>query len=124
MRQAGILAAACLHALAHHRKRLTEDHENAATLARSLAGAPGIALDVAAVETNLVNVTIEVPAAAVVAHAKAQGLLILASGPNALRMVTHLDISAGDVVTASRIVRDAVAAALLSRSLGGSDAGR
>jgi threonine aldolase len=124
MRQAGILAAACLHALAHHRKRLTEDHENAATLARSLDGAPGIALDVAAVETNLVNVTIEVPAAAVVAHAKAQGLLILASGPNALRMVTHLDISAGDVVTASRIVRDAVAAALLSRSLGGSDAGR
>src|SRR5262249_60507064 len=38
MRQAGILAAACLHALDHHVSRLAEDHENARVLARRLAG--------------------------------------------------------------------------------------
>ena len=35
-RQAGFLAAACLHALDHHRERLVEDHETAAELARGL----------------------------------------------------------------------------------------
>src|SRR4029077_15570548 len=38
MRQAGVLAAACLHAVEHHVERLAEDHANAKTLAEGLAG--------------------------------------------------------------------------------------
>ena len=36
MRQAGILAAACLYALDHHLERLAEDHAHAAMIARGL----------------------------------------------------------------------------------------
>ena len=37
LRQSGVLAAACLHALDHHCERLAEDHENARLLADGLA---------------------------------------------------------------------------------------
>ncbi|MFP3589331.1 beta-eliminating lyase-related protein, partial [Paraburkholderia sp. SIMBA_055] len=37
MRQAGVLAAACLYALDHNVERLAEDHDNAAHLAAALA---------------------------------------------------------------------------------------
>jgi threonine aldolase len=42
MRQAGVCAAACVHALDHHVERLAEDHANARALLRpcSLDGAP------------------------------------------------------------------------------------
>jgi threonine aldolase len=54
MRQAGIIAAGALHALEHHRARLAEDHTNARTLADGLSLLPGIELDPASVQTNLV----------------------------------------------------------------------
>src|SRR5207342_2239535 len=38
MRQAGLLAAACLHALDHHVARLADDHRRAATLAARSQG--------------------------------------------------------------------------------------
>ena len=45
MRQAGIIAAACLYALDHHVERLADDHANARHLAEGLAEIPGIELD-------------------------------------------------------------------------------
>ena len=59
MRQSGILAAAALHALAHHRARLAEDHANARALAETLARTPGIRIDLATVETNIVNIDLD-----------------------------------------------------------------
>src|SRR5579863_283762 len=56
MRQAGILAAAALHALAHHRARLADDQANARALAERLTGVSGIHVETAAVETNIVNI--------------------------------------------------------------------
>ncbi len=56
MRQAGILAAAGSHALAHHIPRLAEDHENAARLAAGLAKHAELA--VAPAQTNMVFVTV------------------------------------------------------------------
>ncbi|MGA1626054.1 MAG: threonine aldolase family protein, partial [Prochlorothrix sp.] len=41
MRQAGLLAAACIYALDHHIDRLQEDHENAQRLAELLGGLDG-----------------------------------------------------------------------------------
>ena len=52
MRQAGVIAAACIHALDHHVDRLAEDHANARALARGLAQIQGI--EVQEPETNLV----------------------------------------------------------------------
>ncbi|MBI2302483.1 MAG: threonine aldolase family protein, partial [Armatimonadetes bacterium] len=54
MRQAGILAAGALHAIEHHGERLADDHANARRLAEGLAALPGVELDPAAVETNIV----------------------------------------------------------------------
>ncbi|MEW6249043.1 MAG: GntG family PLP-dependent aldolase [Planctomycetota bacterium] len=53
MRQAGILAAAALYALDHNIDRLAEDHANARRLAEAIADLPGIRLDPATVETNI-----------------------------------------------------------------------
>ena len=50
-RQAGLLAAACLHALDHHRDRLVEDHDAAFELANGLA-ALGFAIETP--QTNMV----------------------------------------------------------------------
>jgi threonine aldolase len=93
MRQAGIIAAAGLYALEHHRTRLVEDHLAARSIAERLATAKGASVDVAAVETNIVNVRLlEAKADAVVAEARRRGVLVNATGPDRLRVVTHLDV--------------------------------
>ncbi|MBM4017824.1 MAG: low-specificity L-threonine aldolase [Planctomycetes bacterium] len=94
MRQAGIIAAGALYALEHHRARLAEDHANARRLAEGIAAMPGIDLDPATVETNIVIFRVtSMPAADLAARLKAAGVLVLASGPDAIRAVTHLDVS-------------------------------
>jgi threonine aldolase len=54
MRQAGVLAAAGIIALKTMTQRLQADHDNAQALAQGLATIPGIVLDPAVVETNMV----------------------------------------------------------------------
>jgi threonine aldolase len=109
MRQSGILAAAALYALAHHRERLPVDHDNARAFAAALGGARGAHVDLGSVETNIVNVDVDAPADAAAAEARSRGLAINASGPRRLRAVTHLDVSRDDVLSAAAILRSAVA---------------
>lgn len=90
LRQSGILAAACLHALDHHVERLTEDHEHARALAA------GLGFDAASVDTNIVLLEVDDPAALVEAAA-AQGVLVGATGPRTVRAVTHLDVDAAGI---------------------------
>jgi len=97
MRQTGILAAAALHGLQHHRARLAEDHANARRLAEALAACRQVQLDLATVQTNIVVFHLKPgapDAATVVAQARAQGTLVSAFGPRTVRAVTHLDVSA------------------------------
>ena len=54
MRQVGVLAAAGLHALAHHRGRLVEDHASARMLGARLAASSRVVLDAASIQTNIV----------------------------------------------------------------------
>ena len=109
MRQSGILAAAALHALAHHRARLADDHANARALAEKMARAPGASVELSGVETNLVNIDVDAAADGVARVAKEAGLLINASGPKRLRGVTHLDVSRADMDTAAEILTKAIA---------------
>ncbi|HEY5243825.1 MAG TPA: GntG family PLP-dependent aldolase [Polyangiaceae bacterium] len=109
MRQSGVLAAAALHALAHHRARLTEDHANARALAEALSRTPGFRVEPAAVETNLVNIDLDVPADVVSRKAGDLGLRINPSGLRRLRAVTHLDVSRTDIDAAVDILRRALA---------------
>jgi threonine aldolase len=104
MRQVGILAAGALYALEHHRARLRDDHEGARKLAERLANAEGLSVDVAHVETNIVNIDTRAPADALSRAAKNAGLAISASGAHRLRAVVHLDVSRDDLDRAATIL--------------------
>lgn len=94
MRQAGVIAAAAHYALQYNVQRLAEDHENAAALARGLAGIE--ALSVSMPQTNIF--WLDVPAAACepLRRALAEQGIRATVGPR-MRLVTHLDVSAADV---------------------------
>ena len=96
MRQAGIIAAGGVFALRHHVKRLADDHANAKRLAEGLAALPGIKLDPATVETNLVffDLAGSLDASTAVERMLAHGVRMGALGPRTIRAVTHLDVSA------------------------------
>ncbi|HUJ61898.1 MAG TPA: low-specificity L-threonine aldolase [Kofleriaceae bacterium] len=107
MRQAGILAAAGLHAIEHHRARLVEDHANARSLAEALAGTPG--LQVAMPQTNIVMIDVaRATAADVIARVKDRGVLLGAAGERRIRAVTHLDVDREAVLTAARAIAEVV----------------
>jgi threonine aldolase len=115
MRQVGIFAAAADHALDHHLGRLAEDHANARLLAERLAAAPGVELDLATVQTNIVVARLgsDAPeAATMVARARDAGVLIVALGPRTIRAVTHLDVTRTEVTRAADVLVAAVASAL------------
>jgi threonine aldolase len=91
MRQSGIVAAAGLYALDHHVERLADDHARARRLAEGLAALPGVELDPATVETNIV--VFAVPDAATFAAAlAAEDVEMSQFGPTRMRAVTHLDV--------------------------------
>jgi threonine aldolase len=92
MRQAGIIAAGALHALHHHVERLADDHRNARRLAEGLAGARRVAVDPAAVETNIVLVAVpDGSAEALVDELAGVGVLAGRLNTHTVRFVTHLD---------------------------------
>jgi threonine aldolase len=99
MRQAGILAAAGLYALAHNVDRLEEDHKNAQHLARGLSEIKGIEIDMdsnaGGVQTNILFANIKGDINKLHAHLKENRIRIDLS--NHLRLVTHLDIETADV---------------------------
>jgi threonine aldolase len=108
MRQAGICAAACVHALDHHVDRLAEDHANARALARALSQIPG--MEVQEPETNLVFFKPDgagVPGDKMVAALNRRGVL-LAMMDGRIRACTHLDITAAMIEEMIGHVREIV----------------
>jgi threonine aldolase len=95
MRQGGVLAAACLYALDHHRSRLSDDHRRARQLAEALTGVPGVRTDPAGTVTNIVLLHFETPgddSVQAVARAKELGVWVSPFGPRTVRAVLHLDV--------------------------------
>ena len=89
MRQAGIVAAAALHALDHHVDRLADDHALATRLADGLVDVPGLTVERR--RANIVFADLKSDrAAGLMAHLKSRG--VLATGLYRLRFVTHLDV--------------------------------
>jgi threonine aldolase len=114
MRQAGVLAAAGLIALEKMPARLHEDHANAMLLAEALANVEGVDIDPETVETNIVifRLTGALKPNELVARLKARGVLISSVGPQAVRLVTHNDVSRGDCVAAATVLNEEIEAAL------------
>jgi threonine aldolase len=106
LRQAGILAAAAIHALDHHIERLQADHRLAQKLGDAFAQIDGVRVD--PVHSNIVFVDL-----GGAAKAKAEGFLphlqshgILATGLYRLRFVTHLDVSEADIERSIAVIKD------------------
>jgi threonine aldolase len=114
MRQVGVLAAAGLIALEDGPKHLHEDHANARLLAEALAATEGVAIDLASVETNIVVFRLQSGkgAADLVARLKTRGVLANAFGPEAIRLVTHRDVSRKDCIDAVEALSEEIQAQL------------
>lgn len=113
MRQAGVLAAACIYALDHHRERLAEDHANAKKLAAGLAEVKGLSVDHAAVQTNIVyfdiGPSIPMNGAEFCKKWESLGVRALPTGPRRVRAICHLDVSADMIPRAIDAARKCVA---------------
>ena len=97
MRQAGVLAAACLYALDHHVERLADDHRRAERLARALSDIDG--LRVQGQSTNMVF--LDIPSdhlPGLTRHLAEQGVVISGGYGGPTRLVTHLDVD-DDAIT-------------------------
>ncbi len=111
MRQAGVIASAALYALENHVDRLKDDHAHAQVLAEAVADSPGVRLWPPKVETNIVYMQVDPdlgPATRITAALKEQGVLAHPTAPQAIRMCTHLDVSAAQVERAAETIRKVV----------------
>lgn len=96
MRQAGVLAAAALHALDHHVDALADDHRRAARLAAGL--------DLPPPDTNIVLIPVAEGHAAA-QFAAAHGVKLSVPARDRLRAVLHRDIDDADVERAIAVLR-------------------
>lgn len=98
MRQAGVLAAACLLALHDGPALLGKDHARARELAAGLGRLPWLRIDLAATETNIVMADLVTgEPAELLAHLKANSVLAAKAGPRRIRFVLHRDVPADGV---------------------------
>jgi threonine aldolase len=101
MRQVGVIAAAGLIALNEMPSRLAEDHARAKRLAQAIAVLPGIILDPAEVETNIIIFGFEHPrysGPALLNELAGRGIGALGVPSGAgIRLVTHKDVDDADV---------------------------
>ncbi|HWR13314.1 MAG TPA: low-specificity L-threonine aldolase [Terriglobales bacterium] len=111
MRQAGILAAAGLIALEKMPARLHEDHANAKFMAAELAKIPGLKIDPATVQTNILIVDISgtgIDATEFTKRLAEMGLLIGSVNNEVVRFVSHMDVDRAACERAVQIVKEVV----------------
>jgi threonine aldolase len=111
LRQSGILAAAALYALDNNVERLAQDHARARRLAEGLAGLPGIELDPALVETNIVVFGVA-DAQGFCERLAAEGVRMGALDERTVRAVTHLDVDDAGIDRALEAARSAISASV------------
>jgi threonine aldolase len=109
MRQSGVLAAAGIHALDHHRERLPDDHRRAKALAGGLDGIPSVS--VSPPDTNILMVDLKEGAPtvdSVLASLRAAGVLMVPFGPTRVRAVTHMDVDDEGIERALSALQEAL----------------
>jgi len=112
MRQAGVLAAAALVALDQMVDRLAEDHANARLFAERLAQIPGLEVDLAGVQSNIVRFGLARPGVTVqqvTTGCAAEGVRFNAMDAGHFRVVTHYGITQEDVLVAASVVERVLA---------------
>jgi threonine aldolase len=113
MRQAGTIAAAGIVALEQMVERMAEDHLHARLLAEALAELPGVRIDLATVQTNLVVFRLDPERwtpVAFIAAMREHGILLGGFGDERLRFATHYSISRRDIDATIQAARQVLAA--------------
>ena len=117
MRQAGVIAAAGLVGLEENRERLVEDHLHARMLGEALAELPGVEIDLERARTNILvfGVGRELfgdglpkdrdPVDELIGRLGAMGVLGARISETRARLVTHRDVSRGQVERAVEAIR-------------------
>ena len=117
MRQAGIIAAGALHALEQHRERLDQDHTHAKQLGDACESCGPLTIRGGRVDTNIVICEIdpEWGSADLLTDTLAQrGIRCFAIGQQAIRFVTHLDVSTPQIATTCKVIQDLTSASITS----------
>ena len=101
MRQAGILAAAGIVALEQQVEQLREDHANARKLAEGIAHIPGLSVDMASVQTNMVYFDLSndlpIDADELCRRAGQKRVRIGSTNSRRIRAVTHCWVSSAEI---------------------------
>ena len=116
MRQAGILAAAGHYALDNNLPLLKDDHRRAKSIADAICAVAPKLIDPSTVDTNIVGLdisTLKITASDLSAQLKESGVLASALGPKYLRLVTHLDLTDGDIETVNQVLPQLLQRALV-----------
>lgn len=114
MRQAGIVAAGALHAVRHHRERLPEDHHAARRLGEAIEECAPFSIRGGQIDTNIVIFEIDPSwgtATSLRDSLHARGILCMAVGGQAVRLVTHLDVTSEQIDEACGAIREIAAVA-------------
>jgi threonine aldolase len=104
IRQAGVIAAAALHALEHHMDDLPRDVANARRLAEGLLELNDVRIDLHRVQSNIVRFEVEMDAGVFATECHARGVYMLPNGLHGVRAVLHRDISDGEVGSALEVM--------------------
>jgi threonine aldolase len=102
MRQAGVLAAACIYALENNTQRLKDDHALASYFAEQLKLVPQVS--VTSIATNMLFVNVPAQHCAGLQAALAAADVLIGVGPST-RIVTHLDVNQSSVDRAMNVIR-------------------
>lgn len=110
MRQGGILAAAGIYALEHHVERLGEDHDNARALAEGIARIPGLYVDAANVQTNMVyfdlTSDLSIDAIELCKRANSRGVKMFDVAARTIRVVTHCWVTRDEISTTIQVLSE------------------
>jgi threonine aldolase len=91
LRQSGVLAAAGILAISEQVQHLQKDHDNAMELAKALSDVPGLELDPASVQTNMIFVTVKKGSQESLSKELADEGVLVAGSHDIFRLVTHFD---------------------------------
>ena len=108
MRQAGIIAAGALHALENHRERLADDHKHAGQLADACSATGVLSIRGDRVDTNIVICEVDPSwgtADQLVALLAENNVACMSISEQAIRFVTHLDVSGDQIATACEVIK-------------------
>jgi len=113
MRQAGIIAAGAMHAIHHHRARLHFDHESAQQLAYAASHVSALSIRGGRVDTNIVILEVDPmwgTAGELQSRLFAGGVDCFSISEQAIRFVTHMDVTPEQIDRACRILPEVMAA--------------